>query len=77
MELYLSSSSQRTNEVMKVLTIIATVFIPLTFLAGVYGMNFEHMPELHWVWAYPAFWTVIAVVTAVQLFFMWRKGWFS
>jgi magnesium transporter len=40
-------------------------------------MNFEHMPELHWVWAYPAFWTVIAVVTAVQLFFMWRKGWFS
>ena len=77
MELYLSSSSQRTNEVMKVLTIIATVFIPLTFLAGVYGMNFEHMPELHWVWAYPAFWTVIADVTAVQLFFMWRKGWFS
>jgi magnesium transporter len=59
-----------------VLTVIATVFIPLTFVAGVYGMNFEHMPELHTAWGYPAFWGLIGLVTAVQLYFMWRKGWF-
>jgi magnesium transporter len=76
MELYLSSASQRTNEVMKVLTIIASVFIPLTFLAGVFGMNFEFMPELHWRWAYPAFWVAIILVTVVQVYFMRRKGWF-
>ena len=76
MEVYLSSISQRTNEVMKVLTIIATVFIPLTFIVGVYGMNFEHMPELHWAWGYPGVWITMALLTAVQLFFMWRKGWF-
>ncbi|HKI99728.1 MAG TPA: magnesium/cobalt transporter CorA [bacterium] len=75
MEVYLSSISQRTNEVMKVLTIIATIFIPLTFAAGVYGMNFEHMPELHWRWGYGAFWVVIAAVTAVQVYFMRRKHW--
>jgi len=76
MELYHSAASQRTNEVMKVLTIIASVFIPLTFLAGVFGMNFEFMPELHVRWAYPAFWVVIVLVTAVQVYFMRRKGWF-
>lgn len=76
MELYLSSSSQRTNEVMKVLTVIATVFIPLTFLAGVYGMNFEFMPELHWRWAYPLFWIGMGVITAGQVYFIWRKKWF-
>jgi len=76
MELYLSSNSQRTNEVMKVLTIIATLFIPLTFVAGVYGMNFEFMPELHWMYGYPTFWGVILLITGVQLYYMWRKGWF-
>jgi magnesium transporter len=76
MDVYLSSMSQRTNEVMKVLTIIATVFIPLTFLAGVYGMNFEGMPELHWRWGYLALWIVMLAVTGVQLYFMRRKGWF-
>ena len=54
LDIYLSSVSNRMNEVMKVLTIIATLFIPLTFLAGLYGMNFKHMPELEWPWAYPA-----------------------
>ena len=54
LDLYMSSISNRMNEVMKVLTIIATIFIPLTFVAGIYGMNFEYMPELHWRWSYPA-----------------------
>jgi magnesium transporter len=76
MDVYLSSISQRTNEVMKVLTVIATVFIPLTFVAGVYGMNFEHMPELHWKWGYFAFWGVMLAITGVQLYFMRRKHWF-
>lgn len=56
LDIYLSSVSNRMNEVMKVLTIIATIFIPLTFIAGIYGMNFEYMPELKWRWAYPAVW---------------------
>jgi hypothetical protein len=52
-ETYMTAMSNRLNEVIKVLTIIGTIFIPLTFLAGVYGMNFTHFPELHWPWAYP------------------------
>ena len=55
-ETYMTAISNRMNEVMKVLTIIGTIFIPLTFLAGVYGMNFKHLPELEWWWSYPAFW---------------------
>ena len=52
-DVYLSSVSNRMNDIMKVLTIIATIFIPLTFIAGVYGMNFDYMPELRWRWGYP------------------------
>ena len=55
-ETYMSSLSIRMNEVMKVLTMIATIFIPITFLAGVYGMNFQYFPELHWRWGYVSFW---------------------
>ena len=58
-DLYLSSISNKMNEVMKVLTIAATIFVPLTFVAGIYGMNFEHMPELGWKWSYLIFWLVI------------------
>ena len=76
MEVYLTSSSARTNEVMKVLTVIASIFIPLTFLTGIYGMNFEYMPELHSRWGYPLLWVAMGVITLVQLFFMWRKRWF-
>ena len=72
---YLSSVSNRMNEVMKVLTIIATIFIPLTFLAGVYGMNFQHMPELGWRWAYPAVWAVMLAVAAAMLVFFKKKKW--
>lgn len=75
MDVYLSSVSQRMNEVMKTLTVVATIFIPLTFLAGVYGMNFEYMPELHWRWGYPAVWVAMGVIAVALLaWFRWR-GW--
>jgi magnesium transporter len=75
LDIYLSSLSNRMNAVMKVLTIIATIFIPLSFFAGVYGMNFKYMPELGWKWAYPAgFWVfIIAVVCGMLVFFRRRK----
>jgi magnesium transporter len=72
---YLSSISNRMNEVMKVLTIIATVFIPLTFIAGIYGMNFQFMPELAWRWAYPAVWGIMVAVGVAMLFYFRRKRW--
>ncbi|MCL4144465.1 UNVERIFIED_CONTAM: hypothetical protein GTU68_018331 [Idotea baltica] len=75
MDVYLSSISNRMNEVMKVLTIMGTIFIPLSFFAGVFGMNFEYMPELKVKWAYPAFWVFIFVSTGSMLFFFRRKGW--
>ncbi|MHB8763696.1 MAG: magnesium/cobalt transporter CorA [Deferrisomatales bacterium] len=75
LDIYLSSVSNRMNEVMKVLTVIATIFIPLTFLAGIYGMNFDVMPELHWPWAYPALWAVMAAVAGGLLWFFRRRGW--
>lgn len=75
MNTYLSSVANRTNEVMKVLTIVATIFIPLTFVAGIYGMNFDHMPELHEKWAYPMVWVTMFVVAGAMLTFFWRKGW--
>jgi magnesium transporter len=54
---------------------VATIFIPLTFLAGIYGMNFEYMPELHNRWAYPVIWVAMLAVATVMLVFFWRKGW--
>jgi magnesium transporter len=75
LDVYLSSLSNRMNEVMKVLTIFAAIFIPLTFVAGLYGMNFEWMPELHWSWGYPAALAVMAALAAVMLVFFRRKGW--
>lgn len=75
MNTYLSSIANRTNEVMKVLTIMASIFIPLTFMAGIYGMNFDHMPELHVPWAYPALGLAMFSTAAAMLFFFWRKGW--
>ncbi len=73
-ELYLSSVSNRMNEVMKILTIIATIFIPLTFIVGVYGMNFEYMPELQWKWGYPIVWiTMTAILLSMVLYFRKKK----
>jgi magnesium transporter len=72
---YLSSLSNRMNEVMKVLTIIATIFIPLTFIAGIYGMNFQFMPELAWRWSYPIIWIVIGITGTSMFFFFKRKRW--
>jgi len=75
LDIYMSSVSNRMNEVMKVLTIIATIFIPLTFIAGIYGMNFEFMPELRLQWAYPAVWGVMGLVALVMLIFFRKKDW--
>ena len=75
LDIYLSNVSNRMNEVMKVLTVIATIFIPLTFLVGVYGMNFRHMPELDWPWAYPFLWTIMIGVAAVMLAYFRRRQW--
>lgn len=75
-DLYLTTLNVRMNDVMKVLTIIATIFIPLTFLAGIYGMNFDHMPEYHWRWAYPALWLVMLGIAAGMIVYFRRRGWF-
>lgn len=74
-DLYHSSVSTRTNEVMKVLTIISTIFIPLTFIAGVYGMNFEVMPELQWRYGYLAVWMVMLFLLGGMVWLFKRKGW--
>lgn len=74
-DLYLSSLSNKMNSVMKVLTIIATIFIPLTFIAGIYGMNFEYMPELKLRWGYAAVWIVMIVVAIIMLVYFKKKKW--
>jgi len=75
LDIYLSSLSNKMNAVMKVLTIIATLFIPLTFVAGIYGMNFEYMPELKVRWAYGAVWLVMITIAVIMLFYFRRKKW--
>jgi magnesium transporter len=72
---YLSSISNRMNEIMKVLTIIATIFIPLTFVAGIYGMNFKFMPELDWRWGYFAVWLIMVAVAVLMIFYFKKKKW--
>lgn len=75
-DIYISSISNKMNEVMKVLTIIATIFIPLTFLAGIYGMNFRYMPELEWPWGYPVALIVMMAVGISMIVYFKRKKWF-
>jgi magnesium transporter len=74
-DLYMSNVSNRMNEVMKVLTVIATIFVPLTFIAGIYGMNFDVLPELHWKWSYLGFWIVAVVLAGGMLTYFRRKRW--
>jgi magnesium transporter len=74
-DLYISMTGQRMNEIMKVLTIIATIFIPITFVAGIYGMNFEVMPELKWRWGYFAVWGVFAAIGGAMLVYFKRRRW--
>lgn len=75
LDIHLSNLSNRMNEVMKVLTVISTIFIPLTFLAGVYGMNFEVMPELHWRWGYALCWLIMLLMALAMMVLFRRVGW--
>lgn len=74
-DLYLSHSSIRMNEVMRVLTVISTIFIPLTFITGFYGMNFDFMPEVHSRWSYPVVIGIMALIVALQLYYFRKKKW--
>lgn len=76
MDLYLSTLTLKMNEVMKVLTVISTIFIPLTFIVGVYGMNFDFMPELNWKYGYLFIWVVIVMVGGGMILFFKRRKWF-
>lgn len=75
LDIYLSSLNNRMNEVIKMLTIIATIFIPLTFIAGVYGMNFQNMPELGWRWGYFVILAVMAAIGISMVVYFRRKKW--
>jgi len=74
-DIYLSSMSNKLNEIMKILTIIATVFIPLTFIVGVYGMNFEYMPELKWRWSYPVIWVIMVFIGIYMMNYFRKRKW--
>jgi magnesium transporter len=76
LDIHINAMNTRMNEVMKVLTVISTIFIPLTFIVGVYGMNFEFMPELHWKSGYYIVWGIMLAVVIVMLIFFKRKNWF-
>ena len=76
LDMYMSGLSHKMNQVMKTLTIIATIFIPLTFIVGIYGMNFENMPELKWKWGYPAVWGMMGAVFIGSVYYFKKKRWF-
>jgi magnesium transporter len=75
LDLYLSGISNRTNEIMKFLTVIGTIFMPLTFLVGVYGMNFKHFPELEWYNGYYALWIFMLLLSAGMIIYFRKKRW--
>ncbi len=83
MDVYLSSVGNKMNEIMKLLTVISTIFIPLTFVVGVYGMNFNteksplNMPELNWYFGYPLCWGLMIAIASTLIYFFWRRGWFE
>ncbi len=74
-EIHLAMVANRTNDVMKTLAVVSAVILPLSLIAGIYGMNFDNMPELHWPWAYFATLGLMAIITAILLYVFWRKGW--
>ena len=74
---YMSSVAHRSNEIMKVLTMMSSIFVPLTFIAGIYGMNFKYMPELDNVWSYPAALGVMMITAGFMIVFFLRRGWFG
>lgn len=76
-DLHLSSASNRMNQIMKVLTIISTIFIPLTFLAGLYGMNFQNLPELRWQYGYFVLLGFMFVLSCIMMYFFYKKGWLT
>ncbi len=76
LDIYLSSTSLKLNNVMKALTIVSTIFLPLTFLAGIYGMNFHYMPELSWKYGYPLVWILCILISAGMLYYFKKRGWF-
>ncbi len=76
LDIYLSSVSNKMNEIMKVLTIIATIFIPLTFIAGIYGMNFHYMPELGWHWSYFTILFIMLIIVFIMIAYFRKKKWF-
>jgi magnesium transporter len=75
MEAYLSVVANRTNDIMKVLTVFSALMLPLTLIAGIYGMNFEHMPELHWIHGYPFALSLMVGIALLMLYWFWRRGW--
>jgi magnesium transporter len=75
MTTHLTISSNRLNEVMKVLTIISTIFMPLSFVAGIYGMNFKYMPEINWPLGYPMTWIIFILIAAAMILFFRRRHW--
>ena len=72
---YMGAMSNKMNNIMRLLTLISTIFIPLTFIVGVYGMNFDFMPELRWWWAYPAVWLVMLAISVAMIVYFRRKKW--
>ena len=75
MDMYMTTISNKMNEVMKVLTIIATIFIPLTFIAGIYGMNFENIPELHCKYSYYILWGIMIMIFLGMIYYFKKKKW--
>lgn len=75
LEIHMTATSNKLGEVNKFLTVIATIFLPLSWIAGIYGMNFKHLPELDWLWGYPFALGLMAAFAAALLFYFWRKGW--
>ena len=76
-EAHMASTGNRMNQIMKTLTIVSTIFAPLTFIAGIYGMNFDNMPELHWRYGYIASLVLMGTIASMQAIYLWRRGWFE